>query len=85
MSPSNSKLKSQLLLKAIYSIHKILDFLELKKEGEGEEGILDIIAIIFRYHNFYCTMSPLRYTSFTGFEKCWFYLAFMECLIFVNS
>lgn len=70
MSPSNSKLKSQLLLKALYSTHKILDFLELKKKREREEGILDIITIIFRYHSFYCTMSPLRYTSFTGFEKC---------------
>ena len=29
---ANSKLKSQLLLKAIYSAHKILDFLELKRE-----------------------------------------------------
>lgn len=35
MSPSNSKLKSQLLLKALYSTHKILDFLEFKKK-EGE-------------------------------------------------
>lgn len=44
MSPSNSKLKSQLLLKALYSTHKILDFLELKKkEGERRGN--------FRYYN----------------------------------
>lgn len=88
---ANSKLKSQLVLKAIYSAHNILDFLELKRERErrgerGEKGN-------FRYYgsNFQISQLLIPYVSTELYqfhrilEILEFYLAFMECLIFVKS
>lgn len=83
MSPSQFKAQ-ELLLKTIYFAHKILDLLELKREREKGD---------FRYYsnNFQTSqllmscVSTEMHQFHRSLEIQEFYLAFIECLIFVKN